>query len=180
MLLWWVLARAHIQAMGLPVRRNRPPSLDTFKKSNYMASTDHNEDYWSILPQDRVALNLWRLFNKMIYEMIDAFMSNMPIFEPPYFWDFMDTNDNIYILNYVNQETKTIAQDQNSCGRKPSSSFSWFQSIFVECSWNTIMCSMSKTRAKQKLVLWHPNFTHSKTICMMSSISEPYYSWGRD
>jgi hypothetical protein len=47
----------------------------------------------------------------MIYEMIDAFMNNLPIFEPPYFWDFMDKNDNIYILNYVNQETKIIAQD---------------------------------------------------------------------
>jgi hypothetical protein len=26
----------------------------------------------------------------------------------------MDTNDNIYILNYANQETKIIAQDQSS------------------------------------------------------------------
>ncbi len=79
-----------------------------------MASIDQNEDYWNILPQDRVALNLWRLFNKMIYDMIDAFMHNMPIFEPLYFWDFMDTNDNLYTFNYVNQETKTIAQDQSS------------------------------------------------------------------
>jgi hypothetical protein len=76
-----------------------------------MASIDKNEDYWNIPLQDRIALNLWRLFNKMIYEMIDAFMNNLPIFEPPYFWDFMDKNDNIYILNYVNQETKIIAQD---------------------------------------------------------------------
>ncbi len=50
----------------------------------------------------------------MIYEMIDVFMSNMPIFEPSYFWDFMDTNDNVYTFNYASQKTKTIAQDQSS------------------------------------------------------------------
>jgi hypothetical protein len=66
-----------------------------------MASTDQNEDYWNILREDRMTLNLWRLFYKMIYEMIDAFMSNMPIFEPLYIWDFMDTNDHVYTFKYV-------------------------------------------------------------------------------
>jgi hypothetical protein len=36
---------AHIQGMGLPIRRNGLSSLDTLKKSNYMARTNHNEDY---------------------------------------------------------------------------------------------------------------------------------------
>jgi len=38
----------------------------------------------------------------------------MPIFEPPYFRNFLDTNANVYTFNYVSQEIKTIAQDQNS------------------------------------------------------------------
>lgn len=97
-----------------------------------MASIDWTEDYWNIPPQDRMTLNLWRLFKKMMYEMIDAFMNNMPIFEPLYFWDFMDTNDNVYTFNYVSQETKTI-RPKLSYGWKPNSSFSWFQSILVEC-----------------------------------------------
>ncbi len=46
-------------------------------------------------------LNLVKLFNKFIYEMIDAFMSNKPTFDPSHSPNFMDPNDNVYTPNSI-------------------------------------------------------------------------------
>jgi hypothetical protein len=50
------------------------------KIQDYMVGTSHKEEFWNILPANRMALNLQRLFHKVIYEMIDAFMNSWPIF----------------------------------------------------------------------------------------------------
>jgi hypothetical protein len=60
---------------------------------DYMVGIGHSQDHWNIIPLDKITLNLPRMFNKVIYEMINAFMSNKPIFEPTHSWDFMDPHD---------------------------------------------------------------------------------------
>jgi hypothetical protein len=47
-----------------------------------MEKMNHNENYWNIPPLDGVTLSLPRIFNKVIYEMTDAFMNNKTIFKP--------------------------------------------------------------------------------------------------
>ncbi len=44
-------------------------------------------------------LNIPKLFNKVIYGMIDAFMSNKPTFDPSHSRNFMDPNDIVYTPN---------------------------------------------------------------------------------
>jgi len=43
---------------------------------DYVVGTCHNDEYWNILPPNKVPLNSVEFFNKGIYKMIDAFMSN--------------------------------------------------------------------------------------------------------
>jgi len=55
--------------------------FDDYKNiCNYMVVIDHNEEFWKIILVNRMAFNLPQLFNKIIYEMINAFIKNMPIF----------------------------------------------------------------------------------------------------
>jgi hypothetical protein len=48
-------------------------------------------------PLQKKSMNLPRLFNKNIYEMIDNFIKTITIFKPLYSKDFMDLNDAMYI-----------------------------------------------------------------------------------
>jgi hypothetical protein len=59
-----------------------------------MVGMGHNEEFW----------NLLRMFNKDIYEMIDAFMNTRPIFKPLNSRDFMGANDNVYITPIHNKK----------------------------------------------------------------------------
>jgi hypothetical protein len=62
------------------------------------------------MPQD-----LPRVFVKSIYEMIDAFMSSRPNFEPSHSQDFMDPNNNVFNPKFTYQEFETaVAQDPSS------------------------------------------------------------------
>lgn len=62
-----------------------------------------------------MAQDLPRLFLKSIYEMMDAFMSSRPNFEPPRSQDFMDPNNNVFNPKFVCQEFETaVAQDPSS------------------------------------------------------------------
>jgi hypothetical protein len=40
-----------------------------------MVGTSHNEGFWNMLSIDIITMNLFRLFNKNIYKMIDTFMT---------------------------------------------------------------------------------------------------------
>jgi hypothetical protein len=54
---------------------------DYKKMQDYMVGTSHKEEFWNIHLANRTTLNLQRLIYKVIYEMIDAFMSSWPISE---------------------------------------------------------------------------------------------------
>jgi hypothetical protein len=56
----------------------------------------HNEKFWNMSTTNRVSMNLPKVFSKNIYEMINSFMKTKPIFQPPHFWEFMETNDAMY------------------------------------------------------------------------------------
>ncbi len=68
---------------------------------DYVVGTCQNDEYWNILPPNKVPLNLLKFSNKMIYKMIDAFMSNRLMFKPSQFQDFMDQNSNVYTCNFT-------------------------------------------------------------------------------
>ncbi len=63
---------------------------------DYIVGMGHNEFFQNMSIPDKVSMNLFRMFNKSIYEMIDAFMKTRPIFQPPHFRDFMDPIDAMY------------------------------------------------------------------------------------
>jgi hypothetical protein len=44
-----------------------------------MVGTSQKQIFWNMLPLDKIVMNPPRVFNKNIYEMIDAFMSIKPI-----------------------------------------------------------------------------------------------------
>jgi hypothetical protein len=69
-----------------------------------MVGMVHNEEFWNLSPLERLELNLLRMFNKNIYEMIDAFMNTRPIFKPSHSKDIMGANDNVYITPIHNQK----------------------------------------------------------------------------
>ncbi len=45
---------------------------------------------------NKVALNLVQLFNKNIFEMVNAFVNTQLKFQPSHFKSFIDINDNVY------------------------------------------------------------------------------------
>jgi hypothetical protein len=55
-----------------------------------MVEVGHNLNFKTCPLQKKITMNLHRLFNKNIYEMIDAFIKTITIFKPLYSKDFMD------------------------------------------------------------------------------------------
>jgi hypothetical protein len=78
-----------------------------------MVGMGHNEEFWNSSPLERLALNLLRMFNKDIYEMIDAFMNTEAIFKTSHSRDFMGANDNVYSTPIHNKkfESKQTIKD---------------------------------------------------------------------
>lgn len=58
---------------------------------DYIVGMGHNEFFWNMSIVDKVSMNLLRMFNKSIYEMIDTVMKIRSIFQPPHFRGFMDS-----------------------------------------------------------------------------------------
>lgn len=61
-----------------------------------MSKTRQNDDYWTLSFQDKTSFYLPRHFGHEIFDMIQEFMGNRPIFKPPHDQDLMDIGDNIY------------------------------------------------------------------------------------
>jgi hypothetical protein len=51
-----------------------------------------------MLPRDIIAMNLLRVFNINIYEMINTFMNTRLIFKLTHSMYFIDPNDKVYTL----------------------------------------------------------------------------------
>ncbi len=70
-----------------------------------------NEDFWSMCAAYILASNLFKLFNKSIFKMIDSFMNRRPIFKSPHSHDLMDPNDNIYTTKSILHNHNSLIQD---------------------------------------------------------------------
>jgi hypothetical protein len=57
---------------------------------DYMGVMRQNDHFWSMFATNKLAYLSPVLFNKNIFKIIDSFMSNQPIFQPPHSRDFMD------------------------------------------------------------------------------------------
>jgi len=61
---------------------------------DYMLGIGHNENYWALNPQEKVAHHLPRHFGYNMYDMIHDFMGSKPIFKPPHVQNTMDDDGN--------------------------------------------------------------------------------------
>jgi hypothetical protein len=63
-----------------------------------MLRTIHDENYWTLNIQDKVALHLPNNFGHGMYDMIYEFMKTSPIFKSPHVWNLKDDRNDIYKL----------------------------------------------------------------------------------
>lgn len=73
-------ANAHIQGTNLLLK-----SLGLQKNPRLHVKDGSQWNFLEHLSLDKMTIDLSRLLNKVIYEMIDVFMNNMVIFEPPHY-----------------------------------------------------------------------------------------------
>jgi hypothetical protein len=146
---------------------------------DYMVGTGHNEEKWSISPADKMAQDLPRVFVKSICEMMDAFKSSRPNFEPPQSQDFMDPNNNVFNPKFVCQEFETaVAQDPSS----PMTHDDLTPLDLIPYLYNypkpRYTVSMPKTLTQRRQVLPHPEFIPIRIICCCEGYStpKPWYS----
>jgi len=76
-----------------------------------MIGMGHNKKFL-IVYYKKIIMNVFVLFNKNIYEIIDAFMKTIPIFKASHSKDFMDLNHAMYTP--TPQEFESIASGQGS------------------------------------------------------------------
>jgi len=74
---------------------------------NYIVGMGHNDFFWNMSITDKVSMNLFRMSNRSIYEMIDAFMKTRPIFQQLHSRDFMDLIDVVY-NPLLHEETESV------------------------------------------------------------------------
>jgi hypothetical protein len=61
-----------------------------------MYGTGHATEYWDLMAQEMVVLNLLRHFNRQVYEMVDMFMRTCPMLNPPHVKNNMAHDDHVY------------------------------------------------------------------------------------
>jgi hypothetical protein len=74
---------------------------------NYIVGMGHNDFFWNMSSTDKVSMNLFRMSNRSIYEMIDAFMKTRPIFQQLHSKDFMDPTNVVY-NPLLHEETESV------------------------------------------------------------------------
>jgi len=62
---------------------------------DYVFKTCHSEELWNML-HDIIAMNLLKVFNINIFEMINTFMNTRFIFKLTHSMYFIDPNDKVY------------------------------------------------------------------------------------
>jgi hypothetical protein len=63
------------------------------KIHDYNARTRKNEDHWNMNAQNKTTFNLLQSFGRGMFKMIQEFLMNRPIFEPPHMRDSMDKRE---------------------------------------------------------------------------------------
>lgn len=70
--------------------------------------TRNNKSYWDFTSQEKANQNVCQHYNKVIYEIINAFMGVQPMLHPLHVHDFMAPNDIILLQLYFNEETTML------------------------------------------------------------------------
>jgi len=65
---------------------------------DYMFQTCHSEELWNMFPHDIIAMNLPKVSNINIYEMINTFINTRFIFKLTHSMFFIDPNDKVHTL----------------------------------------------------------------------------------
>ncbi len=111
--------------------------------------------------------------SKQFFEMMDAFMSSSPNFEPPHSQDFMDPNNNVFNPKFVCQEFETaVAQDPSS----PMMHDDLTPLDLIPFLYNYPKprpSSMPKTLTQRRQVLPRPEFIPIRIICSCKGYSTP-------
>jgi hypothetical protein len=74
---------------------------------DYIVGMGHNDFFGNMSIVNKISMNLLRMSNRNIYEMIDAFMKIRPIFQQPHSRDFMDLTNAMY-KPLLHEETESI------------------------------------------------------------------------
>jgi len=73
----------------------------------------HNDFFGNMSIANKVSMNLLRMSNRSIYEMIETFMKIRPIFQPPHCRDFMDPTNAVYNPLF-HEKTKFVTSGEGS------------------------------------------------------------------
>jgi hypothetical protein len=68
-------------------------SGDFKKVFSYMLQTTHNQNYWTLSPQEKVTFHLPKKVPKNFYDPLLKFMGIKPIYNPPHVQDLMGDVD---------------------------------------------------------------------------------------
>ncbi len=75
----------------------------------YMASIGNNTRYWDLTLQEKMNLNVFCHYNKMMYEMIDSFTGCRPMFCSSHVHNFMALDDHVFEVHFMQlKQNKTI------------------------------------------------------------------------
>lgn len=69
-----------------------------------MLRTTHNQNYWTLSPQEKVTFHLPQFFPKNFYDPLLKFMGIRPIYNPPHVQDLMGDEDVISNSSGLNVE----------------------------------------------------------------------------
>lgn len=65
----------------------------------------NNKSYWDFTTHEKTNQNVCQHYNKVIYEIIDAFMGPQPMLHPLHVHDFVAPNNMILLQLYFNEES---------------------------------------------------------------------------
>ncbi len=132
------------------VRRNgRHYTLITSGSETTYLGWDIMNFFWNMSIASKVSMNLLRMSNRSIYEMIENFMKTRPIFQPPHCRDFMGPTDAVY-NPFFHEKTKfvtTSGEGSPMCVKDPRC---------VKLTWNKIQC----IQCSMLMVTWSPILQH--------------------
>jgi hypothetical protein len=121
-----------------------------------------------------MAQDLPRVFVKSIYEMMDAFMSSRPNFEPPCSQDFTDPNNNVFNPKFVCQKFETVvAQDPSSPMMHHDLTPLDLNPFLYNYPKPRYTVFNAKTLTQRRQVLPHPEVIPIRIICSCKGYSTP-------
>ena len=101
---------------------------------DYQKGTSHNHEYVSMTPTERVGEGLPRYCNKQLYDMLNEFQRNRPVFIPLHTQDFQTADDNVYIpdMQHLEVEPEELKVGDSETKSHPNSFHKCYYTSYSE------------------------------------------------